>query len=135
MNSIVLIGRLVRDPEQRVTQSGISVTTFTLAVDRDYKDASGNRPADFIDIVAWRQLAELCGKYLKKGNKAGIRGSLQTRTYETQDGSKRKVSEVLADGVEFLTPKSASAAPAPEPVPPPAAAPSGPMYEEDDLPF
>lgn len=140
MNTVVLIGRLTKDPELRTTASGVSVASFTLAVDRDYKDSNGNRQADFIDIVAWRQLADLCGKYLFKGNKVAIRGHLQTRVYEARDGNKRKAVEIVMDGVEFLTPKSASSTPGSNPAPPadcePPAEPLGPVYYEDDeLPF
>ena len=136
MNTINLTGRLTRDPELRTTPAGNSVASFTLAVDRDYKDANGERQADFIDVIAWRQLADLCGKYLFKGNLAGVTGRLQTRNYETKDGNKRKAYEVVADKVEFLTPKAASAAPSPSPAPASGYEPApAAYYEDDDLPF
>ena len=105
MNKVILIGRLTRDPEVRYTQSGIAVCTFTLAVDRRFakKDANDGRPtADFIPIVCWRKLAEICGNNLVKGRRIGVEGSMQVRTYDAQDGSKRYVTEVVADEVEFL---------------------------------
>lgn len=102
MNKATLIGRLTRDPELRTTQSGTEVCTFTLAVDRK-PGKDGQKGADFIPIVAWRQLGEQCGKYLHKGYKAAVSGSIQTRTYEANDGTKRHVTEVMADEVEFLT--------------------------------
>ena len=108
MNRAILIGRLTADPEIRTTQSGVSVCKFTLAVDRRFRDADGNRQADFIPVNAWRQLADLCARYLSKGNKCAVVGSIQTRTYDAQDGSKRYVTELVADEVEFLTPKQES---------------------------
>lgn len=108
MNKVILVGRLTRDPEVRYTQSGIAVCTFALAVDRRYakKDADDGRPtADFIPIVAWRKLAEICGTNLSKGRRIGVEGSMQVRSYEGQDGSKRWITEVIADEVEFLSSK------------------------------
>lgn len=97
---MILIGRLVANPELRTTQSGLEVTTFRVAVDRPYsKDAE--KKADFIDVVAWRKTAAFVCQYFTKGKPIIIYGSLQTRTYETQDGSKRFVTEVLAENVEF----------------------------------
>ena len=101
MNKIFLIGNLTRDPEHRVTTSGISVCTFSLAVNRRFASQDGKREADFISIVTWRGLADNCTKYLRKGSQVAVCGSLQTRTYE-KDGIKRYVSEVVADDVEFL---------------------------------
>ena len=94
LNRVVLIGRLTRDPELRFTQSGIAVASFTLAVDRNFKNANGERETDFIDIVVWRQQAENCANYLSKGKLVAVDGSLRIRTYEAQDGSKRKAAEV-----------------------------------------
>ena len=103
MNKVILIGRLTKDPEVRYTQSGIAVATFTLAVDRKYaKKDSGQQTADFIPIVCWRKLAEIVGNNLVKGRRAGVEGAMQVRTYDAQDGSKRWVTEVVADEVEFL---------------------------------
>ena len=103
MNKVMLIGRLTKDPELTTTANGISVCKFSLAVDRKFTNENGEREADFINIVVWRGLAENCNKYLRKGNKAGIVGSIQTRTYDAQDGSKRYATEVVADKVEFLS--------------------------------
>lgn len=105
MNKVILIGNLTKDPEVRTTNNGTYVTTFSIAVNRKYKAQDGGQITDFFDIVAWRQLAELCGKYLEKGCKVGIVGELQTRSYEAKDGTKRYVTEIVAGAVEFLTPK------------------------------
>lgn len=105
MNKVILIGNLSKPPELRTTNSGTSVCTFSIAVNRKYKAQDGSQITDFFDIVAWRQLAELCGKYLEKGRKIGIVGELQTRSYESKDGTKRYVTEIVASEVEFLTPK------------------------------
>jgi len=101
-NRIILIGRLTRDPELRYVPSGAPVASFTLAVDRPFRDQQGNRETDFIDIVAWRKLAEQVSQYMTKGRMVAVEGRLQIRSYETQDGQKRKVAEVVADGVRFL---------------------------------
>ncbi|HKV44909.1 MAG TPA: single-stranded DNA-binding protein [bacterium] len=101
-NRIILIGRLTRDPELRYVPSGAPVASFTLAVDRPFRDQQGNRETDFIDIVAWRKLAEQVSQYMAKGRMVAVEGRLQIRSYETQDGQKRKVAEVVADGVRFL---------------------------------
>lgn len=103
MNKAILIGNLTRDPEMRTTNGGVSVCTFTIAVNRRFANQQGVREADFINIVVWRQLADLCGRYLAKGRKVAVIGSIQTRTYDAQDGSKRYVTEVVADEVEFLS--------------------------------
>ena len=105
MNKCNLVGDLCRDPELRTTTSGITVCTFSIAINRRFKNASGQQEADFINIVAWRQLGELCAQYLVKGRKVGVSGSIQTRTYEAKDGSKRSAFEVVADEVEFLSPQ------------------------------
>lgn len=102
MNQCIFIGRLAADPESRTTQSGIANATFRLAVQRRFKDANGERQADFIQCVAWRQTAEYVTKYLHKGNTVGVIGSLQNRSYDAQDGSKRFVTEIVVDNVEFL---------------------------------
>ena len=112
MNKVILIGNLTKDPELRTTGSGTAVATFDIAVSRARKDSSGNKVTDFFPIVVWRQLAELCGKYLAKGKKVAVTGELQTRNYETKDGAKRYVTEILADEVEFLTPKDSANEPA-----------------------
>ena len=106
LNRIVLIGRLTKDPELRYTQSGKAVCTFTLAVDRPYLANNGNREADFINIVVWNKTAENCAQYLAKGKLAAVDGRLQIRSYDGQDGQRRYVTEVIADNVRFLSPKS-----------------------------
>ena len=105
MNKSTLIGNLTKDPELRTTQSGIANCSFTIAVTRKFKGSNGEKQTDFIPIVTWRKTAELCGKYLSKGKKVAIVGEIQTRNYEAKDGTKRYVTEVVADEVEFLTPK------------------------------
>lgn len=101
LNKCIMIGRLTRDPESSYTQSGIARTKFTLAVERNYSQ-DGKKQVDFIDIVCWRNLAENCNKYLRKGLMTAVVGSLQIRSYETQDGQKRRVAEVVSDEVRFL---------------------------------
>ena len=102
LNRIVIMGRLVRDPELRTTQSGISVTSFTLAVDRDFKNRdSGEKSTDFIDVVAWRQTAEFVCKYFAKGRMAVAEGRLQIRDWKDRDGNNRRSAEVVADNVYF----------------------------------
>ena len=105
LNRIVLVGRLTRDPETRTTSNGTVVSSFTLAVNRNYKNAQGEAEADFIPVVTWRKLAELCSKYLKKGKLAAVDGRLETRTYDDKEGVRRYISEVIADNVVFLSPK------------------------------
>ncbi len=107
MNKVILVGNLTRDPELSETPSGVAVCRFSIAVSRDYANANGTRETDFFNITVWRGRAENCGKYLKKGNKVAIVGSLQNRSYEDKDGIKRNVTDVIANEVEFLTPKSA----------------------------
>ncbi len=107
MNKVILIGRLTKDPETRYTQSGLQVTTFTLAVDRRFAKKDSRQPtADFIPIVTWRKLAEICANNLMKGRRVGVYGQMQVRTYDAKDGSKRYITEVLADEVEFLDKKA-----------------------------
>ena len=107
MNKVILIGNLTRDPELTETPSGVAVCRFAIAVSRDYANADGTRETDFFNITVWRGRAENCGKYLKKGNKVAIIGSLQNRSYEDKDGIKRNVTDVVANEVEFLTPRGA----------------------------
>lgn len=102
INRCVLIGRLGADPELRYTQQGTAVVSFNIAVNRPYKSGDGNREADWIPIVAWRQLAELCAQYIKKGSQIAVEGRLQTRSYDNKDGQRVKVYEVVADNVQFL---------------------------------
>ena len=106
MNKVMLIGNLTKDPDVRTTSGGASVTTLSIAVNRRFKDKSGERVTDYFRVVAWNKLADICGKYLVKGSKVSVSGELQTKDYEAKDGTKRYVTEILADEVEFLTPKS-----------------------------
>ncbi len=108
LNRIILIGRLTKDPELRYTPNGVAVTSFTLAVDRTYKNSQGEKETDFINCVVFRQLAELCANYLAKGKLAAIEGRLQIRSYDGQDGQKRWVTEVVGDNVRFLSPKDSN---------------------------
>jgi len=102
MNKSFLVGNLTRDPEVTTTGTGITVCKFGIAVNRNFVNAAGEREADFFNIVAWRGLGDNCGKYLTKGSKVAISGSIRTRTYE-KDGQKHYVTEIEADDVEFLT--------------------------------
>ena len=102
MNKVFLIGNLTKDPELAETNSGVAYCRFALAVNRPYQE-DGNRVADYFNVVTWRGQAENCGKYLAKGRKVAIVGTLQNRTYEDRDGNKRTVTEVVANEVEFLT--------------------------------
>lgn len=104
LNRVILIGRLTRDPEMRYTPSGVAVTQFTLAVDRPFTNSSGEREADFIPIVVWRQLAETCANYLRKGRLAAVEGRMQVRHYDNSEGRRVYVTEVVADNVRFLEP-------------------------------
>lgn len=147
LNRAILMGRLVADPELRQTPNGISVVSFTIAIDRNYsKDRE--RQADFVDIVAWRRTAEFVSRYFSKGKMIIVEGSIQTRIYEDKQGNKRKAVEVVADNVQFGESKNASSnasASAPAPVAPAEPAVSyasgdvGDFSEmagdSDDLPF
>ena len=125
MNKVILIGNLSKDPELSTTTSGISVCKFDIAVQRRF-ETNGERETDFFKIIAWRGLADNCARFLSKGRKAAVVGSLQTRTYYDKDGVKRYVTEIVADEVEFLSPKEErnepKLSPAPEEI-------------QDELPF
>lgn len=108
LNCAVLMGRLVADPELRTTTSGISVTSFRIAVDRSFVRQGEERQADFIDIVAWRQTAEFVSRYFRKGSMIAVQGSIQTRNYEDKQGNKRTAVEVVADNVSFCGSKTES---------------------------
>ncbi len=101
LNKIFIMGRLTRDPELRRTQNGTAVTSFTLAVDRDFKNADGTKETDFIDCVVWRQTAEFVSKYFTKGRMAVVEGRLQIRDWQDKDGNKRRNAGVIADNVYF----------------------------------
>ncbi|MDQ6421900.1 single-stranded DNA-binding protein [Paenibacillus sp. LHD-117] len=105
LNRVILIGRLTRDPELRYTPAGVAVTQFTLAVDRPFSSGQGGereREADFIPVVTWRQLAETCANYLRKGRLTAVEGRIQVRNYENNEGKRVYVTEVIADNVRFL---------------------------------
>lgn len=108
MNKVILIGRLTRDPEMRTTPSGVATTSFSIAVQRNYANAQGDREADFINCIAWRKQAENIAKYCTKGSQVAVDGRIQTRNYDAQDGTKRYVTEVIADNVTFLGGRSGS---------------------------
>ena len=101
LNKVFIMGRLTRDPELRRTQSGTAVTSFSLAVDRDYKSQSGDKETDFIDVVAWRSTAEFVAKYFTKGRMAVVEGRLQIREWKDKDGNNRRSAEVVADNIYF----------------------------------
>lgn len=106
MNKAILMGRLTRDPEMRTTQSQLPVASFTIAVDRRFKNANGEKQADFIPIVAWRQQAEFVSKYFHKGSRIVVVGSIQTRNWEDNEGNRRYATEVIADEIYFGDSKS-----------------------------
>ena len=144
MNKVLLIGNLTRDPEMRTTQNGVPVCNFTIAVNRRFRNAqTGQQETDFLNIIAWRQLAELCSRYLAKGRKVAVSGSIQTRQYEAKDGSKRTAWDIVADEVKFLTPQNQQNgngyAPLPAPDNTPAYAPAEGFtpvqVDDDELPF
>ena len=101
LNKIIIMGRLTRDPELRHTQSGTAVASFSLAVDRDFKNQNGEKETDFIDVVAWRNSAEFVSRYFTKGRMAVVEGRLQIRPWQDRDGNKRRSAEVVADNVYF----------------------------------
>lgn len=105
LNSVIIMGRLTRDPELRRTQGGTAVTSFTMAVDRDFKSQSGEKETDFIDVVAWRNTGEFAAKYLAKGRMAAVEGRIQVRDWQDKDGNRRKAVEVVADNVYFADSK------------------------------
>lgn len=102
INSVVLVGRLVADPELRYTQSGTAVASMRIAVDRKFRNAAGEREADFINLTAWRKTAELAGQYLQKGRMVGVQGRLQSRNYQDRDGNNRVGYDVVVDDLQFL---------------------------------
>ena len=132
-----MTGNLANDPESSTTQSGIAKCTFRLGVQRKYANQQGVREADFLPIVCWRQTAENCAKYLSKGRKVAVEGSIQVRSYDAQDGTKRYVTEIIAEHVEFLGGNNQQQAPAAPENAAPAPAGNGGFTEVDDdeLPF
>ena len=151
LNKVVLCGRLTADPELKQTQNGVAVVTFTLAVNRRFQsrtaDAAGGQQADFISLVAWRQHAEFISKYFKKGSALCVTGSIQTRSWQDQQGQRRYVTEVVVDEAMFVDSRNESgsaggytpdayAAPAPSFSTPAAEAPNfEELKADDDLPF
>ena len=108
MNKVQLIGRLTRDPELRYTSNNVPTARFTLAVNRNFTNQSGEREADFINVVVWRKQAENVKNYLKQGSQVAIEGRIQTGSYDAQDGTKRYTTDVVADNVEFLGTKASN---------------------------
>lgn len=155
LNCAVIMGRLTADPELRTTTSGVSVTSFTVAVDRNYQKAGTERQTDFINVVAWRQTAEFVSRYFHKGSMIAVQGSIQTRNYEDRNGNKRTAVEIVADNVSFTGSKAETGTGAPQgqtynqAAPAEAAAPAAPaasfstagaddfssLDTDDDLPF
>ena len=113
LNRVVLIGRLTKDPELRYSPSGVAVTNFTLALDRKFKNAQGEKETDFIPCVVFKQLAELTANYLAKGKLASVDGRIQVRTYNDKDGQKRWETKVIAEDVRFLSPKDGNSSESP----------------------
>ena len=109
INSVVLVGRLTKDPELKYTQGGVAVTRFTLAVNRSFTNQQGQREADFVNCVTWRKQAENTANFLRKGSLTGIEGRIQTSNFEGKDGNRVFMTEVVADSVQFLEPRSANA--------------------------
>lgn len=133
MQKFVAIGNLTRDPDYSETSSGVAVCRFSIAVNRRYTTANGERETDFFNVTAWRGLAETVARYCKKGNKVAVSGAIQIRQYEDRDGQKRTGVDVIADEVEFLTPKSGdgeNSAPASKKKPA-----LEPFDDDDDIPF
>ena len=108
MNKVMLVGRLTRDPEMRTSTSGMQIASFSLAVNRNFRNKEGNIEADFINVVVFGKQAENIGKYITKGQMLGVEGRIQTRSYDAQDGTKRYVTEVISENVEFLSSKNSS---------------------------
>jgi len=123
MNKVELVGRLTKEPELKLTQNQTQFCNITIACDRPFKNANGQREADFINCVAWRETANFIQKYFHKGNRIGVTGSIQTRSYDDNDGTRRFITEVVIDGAEFVESAQSTQpapAPAPEPIPEPA---------------
>lgn len=130
LNKVILHGRIGKRPEQKLTQSGVACTQFSIAVDRDFKSANGNRECDWFYVTAWRQTAEFVSKYFDKGSEILVEGRLQTRTYKAQDGTQRSVVDVIADHVEFCGSKENKPSGSPDMV-----AQGFTPVDEEELPF
>ena len=135
LNTISLMGRLTRDPELRRTQSGTAVTSFTLAVDRDFKSADGTKETDFIDVVAWKGTAEMVSKYLAKGRRAVVKGRLQLRDWQDKEGHKRRSAEVMAESVFFADSRAAGSGTSAQPSTPGFSDITEADEPDEDLPF
>ena len=140
LNCAIIMGRLTADPELRTTASGLSVTTFSVAIDRGYAKAGEERQTDFINVGAWRQTAEFVSKYFQKGSMIAVQGSIQTRSYEDKNGNKRTATEVVANNVSFCGSKAESGTTARAGGAPAAYQSAGSedfseLAGEDDLPF
>ena len=142
MNKVFIVGNLTRDPELRTTRDGISVCSFTVAVNRRVRSAEAGQPeADFFRVTAWRQLGEICAKYLAKGRKVAVTGAVSLDTYTGNDGAQRASLQVTADDVEFLTSRGEAGEIPASPAPRAQAAPAAPQsngfvqVDDDDLPF
>lgn len=133
MNKVILIGNLANDPEAYTTQSGLSRSTFRLAVQRRYTNQAGVREADFFSIVAWRGTADFCNSYLVKGRKVAVEGSIQTRSYDGDDGQRHYVTEIIAESVEALG-RAKADDPGPEEPAAPPSRPERPQQQRMDLP-
>ena len=146
MNKVILIGNLANDPEPFTTQSGISRSNFRIAVQRRFANPQGVRETDFFTVIAWRQTADFCNRYLTKGRRVAVEGSVQNRSYDAQDGSKRYVTEIIADSVEAVGSRNEEGGGSrsfdPGPTPPPEPRSSGAPVsndftevDDDELPF
>jgi single-strand DNA-binding protein len=138
MNKLFLIGNLTRDPEASETSSGVAYCRMSIAVNRPYSGSDGERQTDFFNITVWRAQAENCARYLKKGSKVAVVGSLQNRSYEDKDGNKRQVTDIIANEVEFLSVRSAGEGGDVDSVPVRPIRSERPALEpvnEEDLPF
>ena len=133
MNKCILIGNLTKDPELTTTTNGVAVCRFAIAVSRRYSNSDGERETDFLNIVVWRNLGENCHKFLKKGSKVGIVGNIQSRSYDAADGTKRYVTEIVAEEVEFLSTRNQEEG-APKSAPSEEVAKLQPI-DDDGLPF
>lgn len=137
LNKVFLIGNLTRDPELRHTAQGTSVASFSLAVNRNYKGSDGEfkKETNFFNIVVWNKLGENCAKYLSKGRSALVEGRLQNRSYETQDGQKRTITEIIADNVQFLSSTGERTTSSDDSGEPGFSADFSPIDDDDAVPF
>lgn len=135
MNRCIIVGNLTRDPELSQTQSGTAVCRFSVAVNRPFTNANGEREADFINVTAWRAQAENCAKYLCKGSKVSVCGSIQTSSYEDRNGDRRFRTDLVADEVEFLSKPKEDAAPQETPPPKKKTMQELQPINDNDLPF